>query len=291
MQVYDIHSHWSTERGYALRTAEERAQQKKIWNSEPHIVSEAQMVEEFRRAGVRVLLDLGFTKSLPVEEAAALHDYAISVQQAAPDIILGNWLHIHPDHGQAGVRELRRCIDASNGRVGLVVSGMGTRPASDPGWAAFYALCTEARLPVLILVGFAGIGAGLPGGGGLLLDDCHPRHLDAVAARYPAMTIVAGRPGWPWQAETNAVLLHKRSVWYELHGWSPRYHAPDLKHEIPRRLQERVMFGADYPLFAYERLFRDWEAEGYGATILQKLFDSNPRRFLAELGWETAAGA
>ena len=57
--------------------------------------------------------------------------------------------------------------------------------------------------------------------------------------------------------------MHKRNIWYELHGWSPKYHTPDLKHEIPRRLKDRILFGADYPLFTYERLVRDWRAEGY----------------------------
>jgi predicted TIM-barrel fold metal-dependent hydrolase len=285
MQIYDIHSHWSTERGYALRTPDERAQQKKVWNSEPHIISEAEMAEEFRRAQVRVILDLGYTKRLPLDEVKELHDYALATQRAYPDVILGNWLHIHPKTGADGVRELRRCIDASNGRVGFVVSGMGVRPASDPIWEPFFQLCREAKVPVLILVGFAGLGAGLPGGGGMILDDCHPRHLDFVAARYPDLILVAGRPGWPWQAETNAVLLHKRNVWYELHGWSPKYHTPELKHEIPRRFQDRVMFGADYPLFTYERLVRDWQAEGYGDKVLEKLFTLNPKRFLSELGW------
>ena len=132
-------------------------------------------------------------------------------------------------------------------------------------------------------MGYTGRGAGLPGGQGLLLEHCHPRYLDEVAAGHPDMTIVAGRPAWPWQAETIAVLLHKANVWYELHGWSPKYFAPDLKHEISRRLKDRVMFGADYPLFTYERLVADWKAEGYSDEILEKVFHRNAETFLARL--------
>src|SRR5271169_2627390 len=87
---------------------------------------------------------------------------------------------------------------------------------------------------------------GLPGGNGILLDACHPRHLDAVAARFANLTIIAARPAWPWQSEMIAVLLHKPNVWYELHGWSPKYFTDELKRELPRRLAERVMFAADY---------------------------------------------
>jgi predicted TIM-barrel fold metal-dependent hydrolase len=75
-----------------------------------------------------------------------------------------------------------------------------------------------------------------------------------------------------------AILLHKPNVWYEVHGWSPRYFTPDLKTEIGRRLQDRVMFGADYPMFAYERLIADWRAEGYGEDVLDKVFYGNAER-------------
>ena len=137
---------------------------------------------------------------------------------------------------------------------------------------------------MLIFVGTTGLGAGLPGGDGVILDHCHPRHLDIVAATYPELQIVAARPGWPWQAETIAVLMHKRNIWYELHGWSPKYHTPDLKHDIARRLKDRILFGADYPLFKYERLVQDWQNEEYTPEILNKVFHENAERFFDSLG-------
>jgi hypothetical protein len=283
MKMIDIHSHWGTKRGYALRTEEELAQQKKTWNSEPKYAAEDEMADYFRRSDVRAVLDFGFTKFIPLSEARNVHDYGFETQRAHPDVILGHWIHIDPHTGTDGVRELRRCIDNAPGFVGFAVSGSGSGPASDPAWAPFYALCTEARIPALIFVGTTGLGAGLPGGNGILLDDCHPRHLDYVAAKFPRLTVVAARPGWPWQTETIAVLMHKRNIWYDLHGWSPKYFAPDLKHEIPRRLRARVMFGADYPLFTYERLVRDWRNEGYAEEVLDDVFHNNAGRFLEQV--------
>lgn len=283
MKIIDIHSHWGTRRGYTLRTEEELAQQKKTWNSEPRYHTEQEMADYFRASQVRVVLDFGFTKFIPLAEAAATHDYGFATQRAHPDAILGHWIHIDPDTRADGVRELRRCIDNAPGFLGFAVSGSGSGPPSDPKWYPFYDLCVEAAIPVLIFVGTTGLGAGLPGGNGILLDDCHPRHLDFVAAKFPRLTIVAARPGWPWQAETIAVLMHKRNIWYEVHGWSPKYFTPDLKHEISRRLRERVMFGADYPLFTYERLVRDWRAEGYDEEVLEQVFCRNAERFLQQV--------
>lgn len=283
MKIIDVHSHWGTKRGYTLRTPEELAQQKKTWNSEPTYHTEAEMAEYFRANNVQVILDFGFTKFIPLQEAAPVHDYGFETQRAHPSQILGHWIHIDPATGDAGVRELRRCIDNAPGFLGFAVSGSGSGPASDPKWFPFYELCIEARVPVLIFVGTTGLGAGLPGGNGIVLDDCHPRHLDLVAAKFPKLTIVAARPGWPWQTETIAVLMHKRNIWYELHGWSPKYFAADLKHDIPRRLRDRVMFGADYPLFTYDRLLRDWRAEGYDQETLDNVFHRNAERFLEQV--------
>jgi len=243
------------------------------------------MAEHFRKSGVRVMLDLGVRMSQSPDEVPALHDYAFATQREHSDVILGHWLHIDPRHGRAAVDELERCLHAAPGVVGLGVPGSGFNvPADDPSYEPLYRLCAEARAPVLIMVGTTGIGAGQPGGGGVRLGASHPRHLDEVAASHPELIIVASRPAWPWQTEMIAILLHKTSVWYELHGWSPRYFTPDLKLEIGRRLQDRVMFGADYPLLGYERLLGDWKSEGYADEVLDKVFRRNAEAFLATLG-------
>jgi predicted TIM-barrel fold metal-dependent hydrolase len=286
MQIVDIHSHWGTRRGYPLQAAEELAQQRKTWNSDPSYHTEQEMIDHFRANEVQVILDFGFTKFMRPQESRALHDYAFEVQRMGMDRILGHWIHIDPTTRADGLAELRRCIDLAPGFLGLGVNGSGGPPASDAAWFPFYDLCSQAGIPVLIFVGTTGLGAGLPGGNGILLDDCHPRHLDFVAARFPSLRIVAARAGWPWQSEVIAILMHKRNIWYELHGWSPRYFTPELKREISRRLRHRILFGADYPLYTYERLRRDWVAEGYEEDVLADVFHGNSKRFLAEM--ETA---
>jgi len=283
LRAIDLHSHWSTERGFPLRTEAELARLQHTWRAALAYRTEAEMADDFRQAGVRAIVDFGFTKYLPLDEAAVLHDYGFTVQQAHPDAILGNWVHFQAELGVPALAEFRRCIDRSTGFLGLAVMGSGGLPASDPAWDPFYRLCIDAKVPALIFVGTTGLGAGLPGGNGILLDSCHPRHLDAVAARHAELTIIAARPAWPWQSEMIAILLHKPNVWCELHGWSPKYFTDELKREIPRRLSDRVLFAADYPLFRYERLFADWHELGYPEPVLQRIFRGNAERLLAIL--------
>jgi predicted TIM-barrel fold metal-dependent hydrolase len=70
-------------------------------------------------------------------------------------------------------------------------------------------------------------------------------------------------------------MLHKPNVWTELHGWSPKYFTDSLKREIRNRLKDRVMFGADYPLFRYDRLVADWRGLGYDDAVLERVFFRN----------------
>lgn len=283
MKLFDLHSHWGTERGYPLRSAEQLAQQKVTWNSSASYATEDEMADYFRASGALAILDFGFTKHLSLDAVRPLHDYAIETQRRHADVIFGNWIQVDPRTGEEGARELERCITASSGFVSVCVSaaGMGY-PASDPIYDPFYAVCRAHRRPVLVLVGYTGAGAGLPGGGGIELDLCHPRWVDKLSVRYPDLRIIAGRPAWPWQDEMIAVMLHKPNVVCELHGWSPKYFTDSLKHDIPRRLKNRVMFGADYPLFKYERLVADWKALGYDEAILEKVFHRNAQEYFAE---------
>ena len=284
IQLYDLHSHWGTKRGYPLRTPEELVQQEKVWRSKPQYATEQEMADYFRKNRVKVILDFGFTKTLPIEEARQYHDYALETQKKHPDVIFGHWLQIDPRSGAAGLAELKRCVQAGGGFIGLAISGASSGFApDDPIYEPFYSYCTEARVPVLILVGYTGLGAGIRGGKGVKLELCHPRYLDAVAISYPDLKIIAGRSAWPWQEEMIAVLLHKPNIWYELHGWSPKYLTDSLKRDISRRLKDRVMFGADYPLFQYERLVSDWQSEGYSSEILEKLFYKNAESFFSRL--------
>ena len=246
MKIIDVHSHWGTKRGYPLQTEEELAQQRATWNSEPTYHTEAEMAAYFRDEQRAAILDFGFTKFLPLEEMRALHDYAFETERAHRDVILGHWIHIDP-----AMRRRRRARAASlhrqaHGFIGFAVSGSLAPPPSDPAWFPFYDLCIEAGIPALIFVGTTGLGAGLPGGGGVILDHCHPRHLDWVAAtiseaedrRRAAGLAVAGRNHRRADAQAEHLVRAARLVAEVPHRRpQARHSAPaEGSHHVRRRL-------------------------------------------------------
>jgi hypothetical protein len=194
-KLFDCHSHWGTKRGYLFRTEAELAQQEKIWKTKATFWSEDEMADYFRQNNVRTILDLSFTKFLPIEEIRAHHDYAFEFQRKHPDVVFGHWLQFDPRRALEAIREFDRALAADAGFVGLCVNGqvLGI-PPSDPCWDPLYQLAIEAGRPIMILTGLTGIGQGLPGGKGIVLDHAHPRHIDAVAARFPQLRILAARP-------------------------------------------------------------------------------------------------
>ena len=75
------------------------------------------------------------------------------------------------------------------------------------------------------------------------------------------------------------ILLHKANVQYEVHGWSPKYFTPALKKEIGGRLQDRILFGWDWPTLTLERLTEDWRGLGYAEDVYEKIFHRNAEAF------------
>jgi uncharacterized protein len=283
MRIFDCHSHWSTRRGYVFQSEEEQKSQERIWGTKASFQTEAEMAETFRRNNVRVMLDLALTAfiDMSMEEIRAVHDYTFEVQRQNSDVIFGHWLSLDPRLGREANREFERAVAAKAGFIGFGIIGQ-TRdgfPASDPIWDPFYKTSIDAGIPVLIHTGLTGIGQGFPGGRGIVLDHGHPRHIDAVAAKFPELKILAARPAYPWQDEMIAVLLHKANIHYELHGWSPKTFSPALKKEIGGRLQDRIMFGCDYPVLKYEMMAERWRGLGYSQAVLEKVFYRNAEAY------------
>jgi predicted TIM-barrel fold metal-dependent hydrolase len=275
-RIFDCHSHWGTRRGYIFRSEAELAQQETIWKTKATFFSDKEMTSYFRYNNVRAILDLSFTKFLPIEEIREHHDYAFSVQRANADVIFGHWLQFDPYRPLEAIREFDRALSANAGFIGLCVNGQVTGvAASDLRWDPFYQLAREANRPIMILTGLTGIGQGLPGGKGIVLDHGHPRHIDEVAARYPNVKILAARPAYPWQDDMLAIMTHKPNVAYELHGWGPRQFTPALKKAIAGRMQDRIMWGCDFPVLRYEKILKDWESEGYSEGVLRKVLAEN----------------
>ena len=109
-------------------------------------------------------------------------------------------------------------------------------------------MIAEAGLIALFHSGTTGIGAGMPGGGGVRLKYSNPMAVDDVAADFPALDIILAHPSFPWQDEALAIAVHKPNVYIDLSGWSPKYFPENLIRYTNTQLKHKMLFGSDFPL-------------------------------------------
>ena len=55
---------------------------------------------------------------------------------------------------------------------------------------------------------------------------------------------------------------------------------PPLEHDMRRRLQDKVIFGSDYPGWIPGQCCDEWEMEGFRSGVIEKLFYQNATRIL-----------
>jgi uncharacterized protein len=173
------------------------------------------------------------------------------------DIVMA-FASVDPTRGAEALSEARRLIERG-------VKGFKLHPplqqfhANDKMAYPFYEVIQEARLPVIFHTGHSGIGTGMPGGGGVRLKYGHPMDIDDVAVDFPDMPIIMAHPSFPWQDEAISVCLHKRQVYIDLSGWSPKYFSPVLIQYANTLLKKKMLFGSDFPLITPDRWLADFE--------------------------------
>ncbi len=138
-----------------------------------------------------------------------------------------------------------------------------------------YEVIEEAQLPALFHTGHSGMGSGLPGGGGIRLKYGNPMPVDDVAVDFPGMPIILAHPSWPWQDEALSICLHKKQVYIDLSGWSPKYFPPQLIQHANTQLKHKILFGSDFPLITPDRWLADFEKADFRDEVRPLILKEN----------------
>ena len=187
---------------------------------------------------------------------------------------------VDPLAGEQAVRRARRLISDHGVRGFKFHPSLQGFSPDDRSYYPLYAVIEEAGLPAVFHTGQTGIGAGLPGGRGIKLRLSNPMLLDDVAADFPGMPVILAHPSVPWQDEAISIATHKANVYIDLSGWSPKYFPPQLVRAASSLLQDKVLFGTDYPLLTPERWLRDFELLEVKPEVRPKILKHNAARLL-----------
>ena len=204
-------------------------------------------------------VDTGGTR--PTRPGAVSNDEILEAAARNPDVLIPfAWIDVWRE--DAGVAEARRLIEAG-------VRGFKFHPptggyyANDGRLYPLYEVIAAARLPALFHTGQTAVGQGSGAGGGVRLKYGNPIYLDDVAVDFPDMPIIMAHPSFPWQEEALAIAQHKKQVYIDLSGWSPKYFPTQLVHYANTLLKTKVLFGSDHPMITADRWLSDFETTAF----------------------------
>jgi predicted TIM-barrel fold metal-dependent hydrolase len=146
-----------------------------------------------------------------------------------------------------------------------------------------FEIADENKLPVVIHTGITGIGAGVKGGGGLPLELGKPIYIDNLAIKYPNVNFIIAHFGWPWYEEALAVAYHKGNVFIDISGWSPKYIPQIVIKYMDSLLQDKFLFGSDYPMLKPSRILNELKMLNLKNETLNKILYENAKKIVKTL--------
>src|SRR6266480_7285996 len=237
----------------------------------------ADLADRYRVLNVRAVL-LAWDAETATGRPRVPNETVAAACREFPDVFTGLG-SVDPHKGDAAVAEVANIAALGLRGVKFHPSLQAFAP-DDPAYRPVFAACQEHGLLALFHTGTSGIGAGQPGGQGIRLDYARPIRLDAVAASFPSLNIIAAHFGYPWHLELMAMALHKTNIYIDISGWAPRYIPAEVIREMKGRLQDQFVFGSDYPFIQPERCLDELATMEVPEAALHKVLTENGKKLL-----------
>ena len=98
---------------------------------------------------------------------------------------------------------------------------------------------------------------------------------EILANTFPKLKIICAHPGWPWHEDLLALAMHKSNIYIDLSGWSPKYIPANVIRHAKSLLQDKCLFGTDYPVISPQRWIDDFIAMDVKEDVLDKILYRN----------------
>lgn len=273
-KVFDTHVHLPTKEFLIDSGGKLVEHGLKYFGTKDPVRDVQRMVRDFAEAGIDRALLLAWDAETASKRPPLSNDVVAGIAKEYPDLVVPV-ASVDPHKGQRAIEELERAASRLEMR-GLKVHPQiqAFYPDADK-WTSLWKKTEELGLPVVVHTGTSGLGAGVPGGDGVVLDYSRPIHLDAVAAKHPDLNIIAAHTGWPWHEELIAMCLHKTNVFMDLSGWVPKYIDPKVIQWANGPLKNQVLFGSDYPFLDPKRCLEGLRQLGWREGVLERILWEN----------------
>ncbi|MDG6952422.1 MAG: amidohydrolase [Nitrososphaerota archaeon] len=240
-----------------------------------------QILDEMEEAGVTRAVILGQDTSATGNHAFrnyTLRNDEVAAIAAKSGGRLIPFAGVDPNAGGGAVKELRRAV-TELGMHGLKVHSSANSVYINDRKLMFpiYEYCEEAGIPVLLHTGTTGLGD-------TEIRYSKPELVDEVCAAFPDLKVIMAHFGWPWPEVTLAIALRNPNVFIDVSGWKPRYIPPSVMPYLNGILQDRFLFGTDYPMLRHREWMDDFQANvrpKLKPGVAEKLLSGNAERFFS----------
>ncbi|MDA4120858.1 MAG: amidohydrolase family protein [Thaumarchaeota archaeon] len=239
-----------------------------------------QLVEEMDAAGVSKSVILGqdthATRNPSFKHYTLKNDWLAEISRKFGGRLVP-FAGVDPNAGKEALKELKRAVRQLGMRGLKIHSSANSVYLNDKRrMYPIYDFCQEERVPILFHTGTTGLG------------DCEvkyskPELLDEVCQDFPDLKAVMAHFGWPWSDVTMALALRNPNIFIDISGWKPRYLPGNIFPYMNGILQDRFLFGTDYPMLRHKEWMDDFNASmkpKLKAGVAEKLLDQNARRVL-----------
>ncbi len=177
--------------------------------------SDEQILTDLDAAGIRWSVITGFDEHSSCGKTFVANDVVAALADRHPDRFIP-FAGVDILAGDRVLDELQYWVGERGFRGVSLRPFMIGRPASDPAYDRCYAKCVELGVPVSIHTSHNWTRT-RPS------DLGHPRHIDAIACRYPDLVIIMSHAGYPWVLEACLTAWKHPNVYLEIAAHRPRY--------------------------------------------------------------------
>ena len=241
-----------------------------------------QLLVEMDAGGVERAVILGqdthATRTLAFKNYTLRNEEVAGIADKSKDRLIP-FAGVDPNAGKGAILELKRAVKKL-GMRGLKVHSSANSVYLNDRRLMFpiYEYCQEQELPILFHTGTTGLG------------DCEIKYsktelLDEVCQAFPDLRVIMAHFGWPWPEVAMAIALRNPNVFIDVSGWKPRYLPQSIIPYLNGILQDRFLFGTDYPMMRQEEWMDDFNANlrpRLRPGVAEKLLSSNAKKLLSD---------